>query len=98
MEDGYVKNYEFLDSKPMFMSWEIDTFLVFTTFFGLALMITNSFLPFSILVGTGIIAAAFYEKIKNSRVKGFFWHVLYAIGLKQPKTLPPSYMKIFFGA
>jgi conjugal transfer pilus assembly protein TraL len=98
MDDYYVKNYEFLDSKPMFMSWEIDTFLVFSTFFGFAIMTTNSLLPFSLLVATGATSASLYEKIKNSKVKGFFWHILYTIGLKQPKTLPPSYMKIFYGA
>jgi len=97
-DDIYIKNYEFLDSKPYFLSWEIDTFIIFSTFFGLALMLTNSFLPFSILVATGILAAIFYDKIKNSKIKGFFWHILYILGINNPKTLPPSYMKYFLGA
>jgi len=96
-EDVYIKNYEFLDSKPYFASWEMDTFIVFSSFFGLALMLTNSLLSFIIIFGLGIISAVGYDKIKNSRVKGFFWHILYIIGLKQPKTLPPSYMRVFVG-
>ena len=96
-EDVYIKNYEFLDSKPYFASWEMDTFIVFSTFFGLALMFANGFLTFAIMVGTGLISATIYDKIKNSKVKGFFWHILYVIGAKQPKTLPPSYMRVFVG-
>ena len=98
LNEIYVKNYEFLDSKPYFASWEMDTFIVFATFFGLALMLTSSFLPFAVLVGTGILSAWFYDKIKNSRVKGFFWHILYTIGVKKTKTFPPSYMRYFLGA
>ena len=97
-EDVYIKNYEFLDSKPYFASWEIDTFIIFSTFFGLALMLTNSFFPFITIFALGLISAAVYDKIKNSKVKGFFWHILYAVGIKQPKILPPSYMRIFVGA
>jgi len=98
MEDGRVKNFQFLDSKPYFASWEIDVFLVFATFFGLALMTTSSFLPFSILVGTGTLAAYLYGKIKKAKVKGYFFHIMYMLGFLKPKTLPPSYMRAFFGA
>jgi len=96
-DDVYVKNYEFLDSKPYFLSWEVDTFIIFSTFFGLALMLTKDFIPFMIFFAAGILSAVTYDKIKNSKVKGFFWHILYTIGLKQPKTLPPSYMRVFVG-
>jgi len=96
-EDVYIKNYEFLDSKPYFASWEMDTFIVFSTFFGLALMLTNDLLPFIIMFATGLVSAVVYDKIKNSKAKGFFWHILYVIGIKQPKTLPPSYMRVFVG-
>ncbi len=98
MEEYGVRNYNYLDSKPYFASWEIDIFMVFATFFGLALMITNSFLSFSVITGTGILSAYIYAKIKKSKIKGFFWHLLYAFGIKQPITLPPSYMRIFVGA
>lgn len=98
MSDVYVKNFEFIDSKPYFASWEIDTFLVFSTFFGFAIMVTNSFLPFTFLVGTGILSAWAYDKIKNSKAKGFFWHLLYTIGITKTKILPPSYMRYFLGA
>lgn len=96
-DDVYIKNYEFIDSKPYFLSWEIDTFIVFATFFGLALMLTKTFLAFTFILTIGIVSAITYDKIKNSKIKGYFWHIVYVIGLKQPKTLPPSYMRIFIG-
>jgi len=96
-DDVYVKNYEFLDSKPYFASVEIDVFIVFSTFLGLGLMLTNSPLPFLTFFISGIVFAGIYNKIKNSKAKGFFWQLIYLIGLKQPKTLPPSYMRIFVG-
>ncbi len=99
MEDYRVKNYEFLDSKPYFASWEIDVFIVFVTFFGLAFLTpTGSFLPFVILSVIGLIAAYSYSKIKHSKVKGYFFHILYSLGILKTKTLPPSYMRVFFGA
>jgi len=98
IDDFYVKNFKFLDSKPYFASWEMDTFIVFSTFFGFALMLTTSLLPFSIIVGLGILSAWGYNQIKNSRVKGYFWHILYALGIKRTKYLPPSYMRYFLGA
>jgi type IV conjugative transfer system protein TraL len=96
-DDVYSKNYEFIDSKPYFLSWEIDTFIVFTTFFGLALMLTKTFFAFSFLVASGVFAAGFYDKMKNSKIKGYFWHIIYSIGLRQPKSLPKSYMRTFIG-
>jgi len=98
VSDVYIKNLEFIDSKPYFASWEVDTFIVFSTFFGLAIMLTNSFLPFSIITGLGLLSAWAYDKIKNSKIKGYFWHILYALGLKKTYYLPPSYMRYFLGA
>ena len=95
--DGYEKNYKFLDSKPMFLSWEIDTFMIFAVSFGFALLFTNQFIHFAIVTGMGIIFAGLYEKVKNSSVKGFFWHIAYMLGIKQPKTLLPSYKRYFVG-
>ena len=97
MDDIYVRNYEYIDSKPYFASWEIDVFMIFATGFGLALMLTKDFISFGIIVALSILFAIFYNKIKNARVKGFFWHIMYLLGLKQPQTLPPSYIRIFAG-
>ena len=97
-DDFYVKNLEFIDSKPYFASWEIDTFVVFSTFFALGLMLTNSFFALDIFIVLGVLSAWAYDKIKTSRVRGFFWHIIYTLGLKQTKKLPPSYMRNFLGA
>ncbi|EAL7290073.1 type IV conjugative transfer system protein TraL, partial [Campylobacter jejuni] len=53
---------------------------------------------YGIIITFGVVAAKYYEKLKKSRVKGFFFHIIYMLGLRQPKTLPPSYMRYFLGA
>jgi len=96
--EGYEKNYQFTDSKPYFLSWEVDTFMIFAGGFGLALMVTKGFVNFSIIVGSSILLAGFYDKMKNNHTKGYFWHLVYMLGFKKTKTLPPSYMRFFIGA
>ena len=95
--EGFEKNYKFLDAKPMFLSWEMDTFAIFAGGFGFAILFTNQFLHMAIITGLSILLAAAYEKIKNSSVKGFFWHIAYMIGFKQPQSLLPSYKRYFVG-
>ncbi|TLE13543.1 type IV conjugative transfer system protein TraL, partial [Helicobacter apodemus] len=34
---------------------------------------------------------------KKSKVRGFFKHILYMVGIKKTKTFPPSYMRYFLG-
>ena len=96
--DGYVEINKFIDTKPMFGNWEVDTLMVFSVFVGIAIMFTKGFIPFATFFGTGVLAATLYEKIKKSKIKGFFLHILYMLGIRQPKTLPPSYMRYFIGA
>jgi len=96
--DGYVEINKFIDTKPMFGNWEVDTLLVFTVCIGIAIMFTKGFFPFATFFGTGVLAATLYEKIKKSKIKGFFLHILYMLGIRQPKSLPPSYMRYFLGA
>ena len=91
--DGYVEINKFIDTKPMFGNWEVDTLMVFSVFVGIAIMFTKGFIPFATFFGTGVLAATLYAKIK-----GFFLHILYMLGIRQPKTLPPSYMRYFIGA
>lgn len=96
--DGYIEINKFIDTKPMFGNWEIDTLMVFSVFVGIAILFTNELLSFSVMFATGIGAAKIFEKIKHSRIKGFFLHILYMLGIREPKTLPPSYMRYFVGA
>lgn len=97
-ENGYVTINRFIDTKPMFGNWEIDTLIVFSVFIAIAIMFTKGAIPFATFFLLGILAAKYYEKLKKSRVKGFFFHIIYMLGLRQPKTLPPSYMRHFLGA
>ncbi|WP_187648659.1 type IV conjugative transfer system protein TraL [Nitrosophilus labii] len=96
--EGYIHINKYIDTKPMFGNWEIDTLVVFSIFIGIAIMFTKGFIPFSTFFGLGVLTATLYEKIKKSKIKGFFLHILYMLGIRQPKTLPPSYMRIFTGA
>jgi len=96
--EGYVEIFKFVDTKPMFGNWEVDTLIVFSVFVGIAILFTKGFLPFAIIFAAGVVAATVYEKIKKSKIRGFFLHILYALGIRQPKTLPPSFMRYFIGA
>ncbi|EGK7562045.1 type IV conjugative transfer system protein TraL [Campylobacter coli] len=97
-ENGYVEINKFVDTKPMFGNWEIDTLIVFSVFIAIAIMFTKGAVAFGVFFALGVIAAKYYEKLKKSKVKGFFFHIIYMLGLRQPKTLPPSYMRYFLGA
>lgn len=97
-QNGYVEINKFIDTKPMFGNWEVDTLMVFCIFFAVAIMFGKGAIAFSVFFMIGVIAAKYYEKLKKSKVKGFFFHLLYMLGLRQPKTLPPSYMRYFLGA
>lgn len=96
--DGYVEVNRFIDTKPMFGNWEIDTLAIFSVFLGVAIMFTKGFIPFAVVFGVGALAASVYERMKKSKIKGYFLHILYMLGIRQPKTLPPSYMRYFVGA
>lgn len=96
--EGYIDINKFIDTKPMFGNWEVDTLMVFSVFIGIAIMLTNGFIPFLTFFGAGVLSATLYEKIKKSKIKGFFLHILYMLGIRQPKTLPPSYMRYYVGA
>ncbi|HEB7570627.1 type IV conjugative transfer system protein TraL [Campylobacter coli] len=97
-ENGYVEINKFIDTKPMFGNWEMDTLIVFCVFIAIAIMFAKGLLAMSIVLAFGVMATRYYEKIKKSRVKGFFFHIIYMLGLRKPKTLPPSYMRHFLGA
>ena len=88
---------KFVDTKPMFGNWEIDTLIVFSVFVAIAILFTKGAIPFAIFFGLGVLAAKLYEKVKKSSVKGFLLHILYMLGIRQPKKLPPSYMRYFTG-
>ncbi|MCR6591885.1 putative sex pilus assembly [Campylobacter insulaenigrae] len=97
-ESGYVQINKYIDAKPMFGDWEVDTLAVFSTCFFLGLFFTKNFLSFSVFFLIGVLSSIAFEKIKKSKTKGFFSHILYMIGIKQPKTLIPSHMRYFVGA
>ncbi|EAI4828416.1 type IV conjugative transfer system protein TraL [Campylobacter lari] len=97
-ESGYVQINKYIDTKPMFGDWEVDTLVVFSTWFFLGVIFTKGFLAFSVFFLLGVLSAIAFEKIKKAKTKGFFFHILYMIGAKQPKTLMPSYMRYFVGA
>jgi len=97
-ENGYVKMFKFVDTLPMFMSWEIDSFAIMSIFWGIGIIFSSGFLMSALMFTLGVFIGSMYEKIKNHKIKGFFKHILYMLGLIEPKTLPPSYMRIFKGA
>lgn len=97
-QNSYVEINKYIDTKPMFGNWEVDVIVVAISFLAIGVIVANDFLTISIFIALGLIAGTYYNKAKQSRVKGFFFHLLYMLGLRQPKTLPPSYMRYFLGA
>mgnify|MGYP004556414369 FL=1 len=96
--NGYVQMNKFIDTKPMFGNWEVDTLIVFSVFVAIAILFTKSAITFGIFFALGVICSKLYEKLKKARIKGFFLHILYMLGVRQPKKMPPSYMRYFLGA
>lgn len=97
-EDGYATINKYIDTKPMFGNWEVDSFAILILFIGMGAFISPNILPILAFTGIGFIAAKFYEKAKKAKMKGFFFHILYMLGIRMPKTLPPSHMRYFLGA
>ncbi len=97
-ENGYVEINRFIDTKPMFGDWEIDVLLAFCICMVATFMLTKGMIAMAIGVALSVAVAKFYEKMKKSKIKGFFFHLLYMLGFRIPKTMPPSYMRHFLGA
>ncbi|MBT0825375.1 type IV conjugative transfer system protein TraL [Campylobacter sp. IFREMER_LSEM_CL1904] len=97
-ESGYVQINKYIDTKPMFGDWEVDVLMVFSVWFALGIIFEKGFLVFSVFFLFGVLNAIAFEKIKKAKTKGYFFHILYMTGIKQPKSLMPSYMRYFVGA
>ncbi|EAI5592854.1 type IV conjugative transfer system protein TraL [Helicobacter pullorum MIT 98-5489] len=96
-ESGLVVINKFIDQKPMVGNWEMDVVVVFIGFCYVGFFIPQSFVVSIVIVLMGIVATMILNKLKKAKVKGFFLHILYMLGLRKPKTYPPSYMRYFLG-
>ncbi len=93
-----VKINKHIDTKPMFLNWEIDVLLVFFGIFYMGILFTNSFSSLILFVFTGIFVSYLYNKFKSTTIRGISKHIIYMLDIKTPKYLIPSNKRNFIGA
>lgn len=53
-ENGYVEINKFIDTKPMFGNWEVDTLAIFSIFIAIAIMFARGAIAFGIFLFLGL--------------------------------------------
>lgn len=96
-DNKYVEMNKYIDTMPMFMNWEMDTFIIAVTTAGCAIILSGLFVYLSLFFGISYLIVN--EKIKNTKYKNYLNHILYMIGFRNPKTnrLPKSELRVFVG-
>jgi conjugal transfer pilus assembly protein TraL len=95
-ESRYVFINKYIEALPFFMMWEADIILVWACFFGLGFMFLTG-IKMLVAVAAGFFFASLYGKHKRKSQKGFFFHIVYALGLRKTKKILPSHARIFHG-
>ena len=83
-DSGYVHINKYIDTLPMVMNWEMDTFIIAVGTAGFAIIFTGLLVYLSLIFG--ITYLILNEKIKETKYKNYMIHILYMLGLKSPKT------------
>lgn len=96
-ENGYIQMNKYIDTQPMVMNWEMDTFIIAVGTAGFAIIFSGLFVYLSLIFGTSFLLIN--EMLKETKYKNYIVHILYMAGLKNPKTnrLPLSSLRIFVG-
>jgi len=94
-ENQYIYMNKYIDSLPMFLNWEMDVIIIFLGGFGTWLVIGGTFGIICFL--TSLIIAYFKSKLKTTKYKNYFFHLLYSLGFVDTKNLPKSHEKYFVG-
>lgn len=96
-ENAYVQMNKYIDSLPMVMNWEMDTFIIAVGTAGFAIIFSGLFVYLSLIFGT--LFLIINEKLKETKYKNYIIHIMYMVGLKNPKTkrLPLSNLRVFVG-
>ena len=96
-DNNYVQINKHIDTLPMIMDWEIDSFLIAVGSMGFAIIFSGLFVYLSLIFG--ITFLVINETLKETKYKNYIVHIMYMLGLKNPKTnrLPASNLRIFVG-
>ena len=96
-DNNYVQINKHIDTLPMIMDWEIDSFLIADGSMGFAIIFSGVLVYLSLIFGITFLYVN--EKLKDTKYKNFIIHILYMVGLKNPKTkkLPRSDIRVFIG-
>jgi conjugal transfer pilus assembly protein TraL len=81
----------FIDDQPKIFFWDLDVFLILSTFIFLGIIIDY------LISGTitGIAITYLFSKFKAGKPDSFLFHALYWHGLIKLKGIPPSYVRRF---
>lgn len=96
-DNGYIHMNKYIDTLPMVMNWEMDSFIIAVGTAGFAIIFSGLFVYLSLIFGT--LFLVINEKLKETKYKNYIVHILYMYGLKNPKTtrLPCSNLRVFIG-
>ena len=96
-DNNYVQINKHIDTLPMIMDWKIDSFLIAVGSMVFAIIFSGVLVYLSLIFGITFLYVN--EKLKDTKYKNFIIHILYMVGLKNPKTkkLPRSDIRVFIG-
>ena len=80
MEQRYIPKY--LDAQPQFLWWEMDEGIILFSPLIVGIMIEQIIM----MIVIGIVAQKIYSTLKNAKQQGYMNHLLYALGLYNPKS------------
>ena len=81
----------YLDDQPKIFFWDLDVFLIFSTFMFIGI-ITDYLIS---AAGFGMIICYAFTRYKSGKPDSYLFHALYWNGFMKLKGIPPSYMKRF---
>ena len=79
-DNNYVQINKHIDTLPMIMDWEIDSFLIAVGSMGFAIIFSGVLVYLSLIFGITFLYVN--EKLKDTKYKNFIIHILYIYGLK----------------
>ncbi|MAC85085.1 MAG: type IV conjugative transfer system protein TraL [Arcobacter sp.] len=96
-DSKYIDINKYIDTMPMVMNWEMDSFIIAVGSAGFAIIFSGIFVYLSLFFGISFLIIN--EKIKDTKYKSYLTHILYMLGLKKPKSnrLPKSELRVFVG-
>ena len=81
----------YIDDQPKIFFWDLDVFLIFSTFLFIGIII--DYLISAVVIGSSIAFA--FVRFKAGKPDSYLYHALYWNGFLKLKGIPPSWMRRF---